>query len=57
MWFRVINNFVTRTILFLRTYYREIITVGALIPVIYGAVQFSERTWVAGFSDFLFPLL
>jgi hypothetical protein len=55
MWFRTINHFIKQSIVFIRTYYREVITAGALIPVIYGALQFSKRTWVTGFSDFLFP--
>ncbi|MHA2166045.1 MAG: hypothetical protein ACXAAT_09300, partial [Candidatus Hodarchaeales archaeon] len=41
MWFRIINNFITQSILFLRTYYKQIVTLGAVIPMILGAVELS----------------
>ncbi|MHA1228608.1 MAG: hypothetical protein ACTSPV_17935, partial [Candidatus Hodarchaeales archaeon] len=40
IWFIEINNFIAQSILFLRTYYKEIITIGALIPLIFGFLQF-----------------
>ena len=40
MWFRIINNIITQSIQFLRTYYKEIVTLGVVIPMIIGVLGF-----------------
>ncbi|MHA2388996.1 MAG: hypothetical protein ACXACW_09760 [Candidatus Hodarchaeales archaeon] len=54
MWFRTINNFFIQTVRFLRQYYREIITVGATIPLILGVVGF-PITQGHSFEKYLIP--
>jgi hypothetical protein len=56
MWFRTINNIITQSILLLRTYYKEIITLGFVIPMIFGVIGFpiTER---ASLVDYLIPAI